>query len=163
MNIAIIFILLVVTLLTVIYKFVKDNRSIILVDYATLFDIDTMLKRGKIYVANNPDVNINDYFRAHIKEQDSLPSGIFKVLSLQERFPKRKIIFFTNMDETVRMYMADKLNAWGLRGELVTCVHPQDVALLITMLERKGFWVTDALCANEYAQMIENISDANIL
>ena len=50
------------------YMRYKRKKEIIMVDMAALFDIVPILKRGVMWVENNPNNNLNDYLQAHLSE-----------------------------------------------------------------------------------------------
>ena len=120
----------------------------ILVDFDTVIsDISTIIKRGQIYIQNNPDKLIRDYIAAHINEQEPISEGIKKVWELQKKC--YKIVFITSRSEGLRFETAQFLNKWGLEGELymhdLGSFGVEEKSWLIALIEDKGFKVVGLL------------------
>lgn len=110
--------LIVLSACMVIISYLKRKRrnSIIAIDFDTLVDVDPIIERGKIYVSNKKNASLEQYFAAHVSEQQPIPQGILKAIHYQR--VGYKIIYFSCRPEYLRLETAKVLNNWGLKGEL---------------------------------------------
>ena len=115
-------ILIIIAIFAIIVHIFKQYRknSVVLVDFdSVLVNIDPILERGKIFVENRPDTEIEDYIAAHITEQEVIPRGILKAREIQQL--GYKVVYMSSRPEYLRPQTAEILNDWGLRGELFMC------------------------------------------
>lgn len=94
----------------------KRKREIIMVDMAALFDIVPILKRGVMWVQNNPNNNLNDYLQAHLSECLPFPTDLLKAIKYQNA--GYTLVFYTEMPNCTRPQLAKLLNNWHLKGDL---------------------------------------------
>lgn len=94
----------------------KRKREIIMVDMAALFDIVPILKRGVMWVQNNPNNNLNDYLQAHLSECLPFPTDLLKAIKYQNA--GYTLVFYTEMPNCTRLQLAKLLNNWHLKGDL---------------------------------------------
>lgn len=154
-NLVYLLVIFIVYSIICLFMYLHRRKQVIVVDFdSVISDIATIMKRGEIYVKNNPHVDVEDYLYAHINEQIPICGGIKKVWDLQAKF--YKIVFTTQRTERLRIPTAKMLNDWGLIGEL----HMSDSAngdkeLLIKSLESRGFIIEGIIDWNNASRVSE--------
>lgn len=96
----------------------QREKKYILVDFDSLTNIEPILERCRIWLANNKEKNPNadDYFAAHISEQQIIPNQILNCLRWQGM--GYSLIYISERKENLRIESAKVLNDWNLKGEL---------------------------------------------
>lgn len=107
---------LILTIAVVDYLKHQRNQEIIAIDFDGLVDIQPILNRGIIYINNRQDVTLDEYFEAHVLEQEVIPSAILKAIKYQNL--GYKLMFYSRRAENLRIQTAKVLNDWQLKGEL---------------------------------------------
>lgn len=107
----------------------KRRNSIIAIDFDTLVDVNPIIGRGKIYVNNKKNVSLEQYFAAHVSEQQPIPQGILKAIHYQR--VGYKIIYFSCRPEYLRLETAKVLNNWNLKGELYMDMNKEEMVFYI--------------------------------
>lgn len=95
----------------------RANR-VVLVDFDSLVDIESIKQREKIWYDNHPEDRKDclKYMVAHISEQTVIASQILKCRLWQGM--GYKMIYVSNRHERLRIPTARILNEWDLKGEL---------------------------------------------